>query len=247
MSRYFDLFDKVDPSIYTVELSLNSKIPNRTGRSALQLNNICRVEMERVVTRLYLGIGSPRPQLLVFLAPEPGNGSHDVCVHCSDLLASRSFSSVCLVEANPNVVSLRERLRAQKCSGLTDLLAKSDLKLKHAVTQVAGGDLWLLTSGFALPDGELLSESERLLDRMNELRRCFDFVLVDAPPAALSQDALTLAQLADGAVLILPASGGHRAPARRLKEELDHAGVTVFGVILADHNFSIRDSSGERQ
>lgn len=198
----------------------------------LGLSIAWRAQLEKFVTRLYLVADSPRPQILVFLASETGNSCNSVCAHSSDLLASRVSVPVCLLEANPNVTSLQERLALTHRKGLADLVENPDLEVKRVASQVPGGELWLLTGGFPLPPGESLVKSERLVDRMNELRTCFDFVLIDAPPIGSSGDALILAQLADAAVLVLPAVGAHRESTRRVKEELETAGVMLLGAVL---------------
>ena len=123
------------------------------------------------------------------------------------------------------------RLPLNKRKSLADLLADAELCATDAVTQLPGGALWIL-SGAAKLAGNPLSDSDRLLDRINELRRCFDFILIDTPPLNTSQDAVTLAQLADAAVLVMPATGLHREAIRRFKQRLDAAGVTLLGAIV---------------
>jgi tyrosine-protein kinase Etk/Wzc len=236
MSKHFDLFNHTDREIPPLRMSGVMRTGSR--RSIMRLGGVWRTELEKVMTRLYLLPDSPKAKILMFLGPEPGNNSNGVCAHISDLLASRVSSSVCLVEANPNAPSLEGHLGLPRRGGLAALLADPELPLKGATAQLPGGDLWLLPGGlapeFTTRSEELFSRYERLFDRMNELRASFDFTLIDAPSAGVSGDALTLAQLSDGVVLILRVSSTRRESTRRLKEELDASGVKLLGAILVD-------------
>jgi Mrp family chromosome partitioning ATPase len=247
MSKRFDLFDHKDRELGPLRASLSGKMRTGPRRSVIRLDAVWRTELDKVVTRLYLLPDSPKPQVLVFLGPESGNNCNHVCAHVSDLLASRVSASVCFVEANPNAPSLEERLGLPHRTGLAELLARSDMELKTAAAQLPGGDLWLLSGGFAAESAgrskEFLSRSERLADRMNELRARFDFTLIDGPQAGVSRDALTLAQLSDGVILILKASGTRRESTRRLREELGASGVTMLGAILVGKGLGIAKAS----
>jgi hypothetical protein len=240
MSRHFDLFDHRELELGPPRTSLGVKRRAGPRRSVLRLASVWRTELERVINRLYLLPESPRPRILVFLGAEPESNCTSVCAHIGDLLASSISAPVCLVEANPNAPSLERRLGHPRRGGLAELLASPDLELKSAAAQLPGGDLWLLPGGFAADStAGLFSRSDRLLGRMNELRACFDFALIDAPPVRASRDALTLAHLSDGVVMILRATGARRDSSHRLKEDLEAAGVEILGAILADEGLSV--------
>jgi MinD-like ATPase involved in chromosome partitioning or flagellar assembly len=138
------------------------------------------------------------------------------------------------VEANQNAISAQERRALKHQKGLADLLANPELTVKSVAARAFGRDLWLLAGGFPLSAGSLQDGYEQLSDRMRELRACFDYILIDAPPLGTSRAPIVLAQLADAAVLVLPASGAHRKSICRLKQELEAAGITLLGAALFD-------------
>jgi hypothetical protein len=242
MSRRFELFERLDREC---SLTPNPAAGNpRSGgrRPILALDSSWREELERLVTRLYMLPNSPAPRMLVFLGMGSGNVSSWVCAHTSDLLASRISGSVCLIEANPDMPSLGKRLGLAPRQGLVDLLAEGSLDLTQAVAQTPEGNLWLLSYGSAARGQGSVLRSERIADLLPQVRACFDFILIDAPPVGVSRDALVLAQLGGGVVLVLQAGSTHREAARRLKEELEESGVPILGAILANCASSIPDT-----
>ena len=185
-------------------------------------------------TQLYLAPTAPVPRVAVFLTVEPGIQLRWICAHLADLLASQRAASVCLVEADPDAPSLRERLRLPGLPGLTDLLADTKLMLNETVARVAESSLWLLTHGSPDPDGGLFHGAV-FKQRIEEMRQYFDLILVDAPSSGPWRNALALANQADGAVLVLQ-SGTRRDLALHRKAELEGSGVAVLGAILMDRS-----------
>jgi Mrp family chromosome partitioning ATPase len=143
-----------------------------------------------------------------------------------------------MVDANLRAPSLHKHLDVMNHNGLTDLLSDSTTNIKAVATKLFGRDLWLLSSGSG-EDGECFVQSDRMRDRIAELRSSFDCVMIDAPPVTACNDALTLGQLADGVVLVLRAGATRRESARRLKGELAAFGVTLLGAILNDYSSPI--------
>ncbi len=77
-----------------------------------------------------------------------------------------------------------------------------------------------------------------LRTRINELRRDFDYTLIHAPAAMLTQT-VVLGQLADGLILVIQAGKTHRAVVQTALTVLKAAKVSVLGTVLIDRTFPI--------
>ena len=75
--------------------------------------------------------------------------------------------------------------------------------------------------------------------RMTELRSRYDYVLINAAPLSVSDDAIMLGPLADGVVLVLKANSSRRETARKAVENLQAAQVKVLGAVLNQRTFPI--------
>ena len=76
-------------------------------------------------------------------------------------------------------------------------------------------------------------------DRVNELRKEFDYVLIDAPPLNEYSDAIALGQISDGLVLVLEANATRRESALRIAETLRATQIRVLGAVLNKRTFPI--------
>jgi len=88
-------------------------------------------------------------------------------------------------------------------------------------------------------DAPSLLTSERLKNRFTELRKEFDFVLVDAPPLSRYADAITLGQVTDGFVLVLEANATRREVAQMAADSLRAAQIRILGAVLNKRTFPI--------
>jgi Mrp family chromosome partitioning ATPase len=91
---------------------------------------------------------------------------------------------------------------------------------------------------YLLPAGEFPSNpvgllgSDRAATLIGRLRRGFDFVIIDTPPALSVTDPVLLARRADGVLLVLRGQVTPRDLALRTQARLEQAGAHLLGVIV---------------
>ena len=125
--------------------------------------------------------------------------------------------------------------------GLTDALLQEG-PIRSFTKPLRGDNLWLLSSGSLAPDSAKLLNSDRLKARFAELRKEFDFILIDAPPLTRYADAVAFGQMTDGFVLILEANVTRREAAVKVSENLRASGIQVLGAVLNKRTFPIPES-----
>jgi succinoglycan biosynthesis transport protein ExoP len=96
------------------------------------------------------------------------------------------------------------------------------------------------------PDSPNLLNSDRFKLRFEELRKEFDYVLIDAPSLTRYADATALGRLTDGLVLVLEANSTRKEAALRVMENLRAAQIPVLGAVLNKRTFPIPESLYQR-
>ena len=71
------------------------------------------------------------------------------------------------------------------------------------------------------------------------LQSQFDWVILDGPPVTTYPDALSLAVVADGTILVLRAERTRSEVAERAMKVLNEAGVTLLGGVLNGRRYHI--------
>jgi len=205
------------------------------------LDQMAGEEALRLVQRVFLLQAQEPPHMVAFAGIDHGNGVSRVCVRAAETLAKNIKGSVCLVEANLRTPALPEMFGTTNHHGLTDALLH-DGPIRSFTKPVRGDNLWLLSSGALAADSAKLLNSDKLKTRLAELRKEFDFVLIDLPPLARYSDAIGLGQMTDGFILVLEANNTRREAALQVAEGLRAANIRILGAVLNKRTYPIPET-----
>jgi succinoglycan biosynthesis transport protein ExoP len=250
MSKNFELLQqaevkpKVPPALAPApEPRTTFRVSNGGGNGhtrgvRLGLDKVTREESLKLVQSVFLLKGKESPRAVMFAGIDSGNGCSGICAHAAEVLAGQVPGTVCLVDANLHAPSLPEFFGVTNHFGLTDALRK-DGSIRDFAKQVRPDNLWLLSCGSFAAESSGLLNSELMKARVAELRKEFDYVLIDSPPLSAYADGVALGQLADALVLVLEANSTRREAAARVAENLRAAQIRIVGAVLNKRTFPI--------
>jgi capsular exopolysaccharide synthesis family protein len=198
-------------------------------------------EVNALAQQVFLAPGADAPRVVVFASTEPGSGCTWVCAHLGEVLAGRVAGSVCLVDANLRSPGLHQQFGVENGSGISEALAQSE-PIRSFVRPLSLPNLWLINSGASGESAQALLASERMRLRIEELRKEFDFVLIDTPALSLSNDAISLGSISDGVVMVLKANASRRQSARQAIQDLEAGKAKVLGAVLNQRTFPIPEA-----
>jgi capsular exopolysaccharide synthesis family protein len=202
--------------------------PDRAGRE----------EATKLVRRLFLTQRVDNPRLVVMTGAHEGVGCSWVCALTSQVLAAQVRRRVCIVDANLHAPSLHKYFRVKNQSGLSDSILRGEAASQCA-TQIQGSNLWLLPAGQALPHFTSLASLHSLHSWMAELRRHFDYIIVDSPPVNSYADAIILGQGSDGMILVVEYSRTPKDAALQAKQSVESANIPLLGAVLNKRTLTI--------
>ncbi|HLW85878.1 MAG TPA: CpsD/CapB family tyrosine-protein kinase [Candidatus Sulfotelmatobacter sp.] len=206
-------------------------------------------ELNKLVQGVFLAPGSEANRTVVLASTESGNGCSWICARAGELLASQVTGRVCLVDANFGRPTLHEHFGVGNHFGLSDAL-RQEGSIGGYVSQLSRRNLALVSAGQAIsPDlagsgvmdqglsgvdleDRSLACSEAMRQRWQELRRNFDYVLVDGTSLDVGDDAIALGRVADGVVLVLKTHSSRKERTRRRVQDLKSAEVRILGAVL---------------
>lgn len=177
-------------------------------------------ELIQLVQRLFLN-GSQSPQAVVFSAVERGSGCTFVCTHTAAILANQLEEPVCIVDANFRSPGLDQQL---------------------ALPEAKASNLFLLSYKPESTRRSRLAGLDRFRTLIEDLRKNFSYIIIDAPPLDECSDAAGFARAADGLVLVIQANSTRREVGQHAKSVLDAGGVSVLGAVLNKRAFPIPES-----
>jgi capsular exopolysaccharide synthesis family protein len=156
--------------------------------------------------------------------------------------ATTSNLGVTLAQAGKKVVIVDADLRKpcqnrifklKGMSGLTNYLA-AGMVLRDLVQPTAVPNLYLIAAGPVPPNPVELLGSEKMAVMLDELKKVFDYILLDTPPALAVSDAVVMGPHLDGAILVVRGGQTSRDALRSAREMLDRHKIKTVGVIIND-------------
>lgn len=223
----------------SAKLGLNGQSARRHRFLLPPLTREARDQVVNLVDHVFLFANSLTPRVVVFSNVDKGSSSSWVFLHAAQILAARVSGAVCLVNANGEESLLHRLGPIDGSPGLADAI-DSSAPIRDFAVQTGVGNLWFLPAG-SKRDGSHRYSSDRLRGRMMELRKQFDYILIEAPPASAANTIL-IGQMADGVVMVVEAHSTRRETARTAKETLEAAHVTLLGAVLNNRTFPIPEA-----
>jgi Mrp family chromosome partitioning ATPase len=245
VSKNYDLLQQAEfglgtgPTLTTRENAVSlQNLAVATPQDLSSLEPVLHEEGLKLVQRLFLTGDKAAPKFVLFAPIDAHFGCNWLCANTAKLLAKSVPGSVCLVEGNFRKPSLPDTLGLNPDRGLVDSLERHG-PIKDFAKQMGPDNLWFLASASPMQDSTILLNSDRMKERLNEIRKEFDYVVMNAPPLTSFADGMVLGRLVDGLVLVLEASTTRREAAVRVTESLRAANIPILGAVLNNRTFHI--------
>jgi capsular exopolysaccharide synthesis family protein len=153
-------------------------------------------------------------------SPGVGDGKSTTAINLAGALSQARDARVLLVDADlrrPAVTGLLA-LGASDSPGLVNAILDSTLSLEKVARPRPPFNLSVIQAGQVPPSPYEVLKSPRLGELLDEARRRYDYIVVDAPPLCTVQDCRVIAHWVDGFLLVVAA---HHTPRRLVEEALN--------------------------
>jgi polysaccharide biosynthesis transport protein len=178
---------------------------------------------------LMLSRADEPPRVTLFTSALPSEGKTTTAANTAFLLAQMG-ERVLLIDTDLRRPRCHEVLNMPNTVGLTEVLT-GQITAAEAISVTAFPGLSLLCSGSVPPTPNELVGSKKMRDTLDELRKAYDYIVVDATPTMTLSDALPLSTLVDGCILVVNAKTP-RQVVRQTCSRLTHVGAKILGVVL---------------
>jgi polysaccharide biosynthesis transport protein len=180
---------------------------------------------------------------LVITSALPGEGKSTLALGLA-MRAANLHKRVLLIDADLRCPSLHKQLNLPNRKGLSTLLGEAgslqDQSILHEVSGIS-----ILTSGPLPADPASLLSSPRMGKLLEAFEHAYDLVVVDVPPALEMVDAMLIASICDGVVLIGRidyATRTEHKEAANLLSKFNVVGVVANGVTFSNKRYETYSS-----
>ncbi len=187
-----------------------------------------------------LTVSMPKKQngegtVIVMTSACPEDGKTTVSVNLS-LMFAFSEAKVILLDADARKGRVARFFHKKSAPGLADYLSGqaslSDIVRKSSHNE----NLSYITCGTHSPRPYELLESDEMRSLINELKKEYDYVIIDTPPLLLVSDALAIVSQADGVVVVCRHEVSYLSDVNKILGKLAFAKANVLGVVINDYD-----------
>ncbi len=183
-------------------------------------------------TNLLFTLANAKNKLVLFSSAEPSAGKSTLCANLAIVMA-QTGARVLLIDADMRKPVQHRNFRMTKTMGLSKILGNLNTIEECIQHEVLPG-LDLITSGSIPPNPSELLGSDRMKALLQAAEKQYDYIFIDTPPLGVVADALVLAPLTAGVVLVARQKQTSYEDLGECIEAIKQVGVAILGVVVTD-------------
>lgn len=187
-------------------------------------------EAYRALRTALLLSSAKRLEVVALTSAQPGEGKTATTTNLAVVLAQLG-RSVLIIDGDLRRPRMHKVFNISNKTGLVSYLTGT-AQSNEIFLDTEVPDLFVCPSGPIPPNPSELLASDRMREYLEAARACFDFVLIDTPPALPVADAAILGTIADGVIICARAGTLLREDAKDCRERLRYNDLKLLGMVL---------------
>ena len=184
----------------------------------------------RIKTALEFSNVDKNPQVIQVCSSMQGEGKSVTALNIAATYAEDG-KRVIVVDLDFRRPKLHRSFRLENKNGITDVLA-GHITLKEAIKHGDNG-IDCLNRGEKTPYPTAVLGSENIAKLFQELRKEYEYIIVDCPPILAVSDAAIISKLCDGCVFVVSQSKTEKNAAKESIKILRDNNVNILGCVFA--------------
>lgn len=181
-------------------------------------------------TSILFSSAEAEPQVILVSSAGPQEGKTLTSTNLAVTMA-QSGNRVILLDCDMRRPKMHKLLGLSRDRGMSNILV-GGCEIKEAVTPSGIASLDAIPCGPIPPNPSEMLGSKRMTKLLEILRKNYSRIIIDSPPITAVTDAVVLAKLVDGVVLVVRAGSTPREVIKNGLGQLQSVNANVLGVVL---------------
>lgn len=172
-------------------------------------------------------------KVIVLTSATASEGKSTTCINLA-LTFAQVNAKVLLIDCDLRKPKLHRYLRIERKDGLSNVLCGFS-EIDNAIKVGVKENLDVLTSGEVPPNPAELLQTEAFALLLKELKKRYDYIILDTPPINIVTDAIFPIKLSEGTILLARKDYTTYDMIEQALEKMQRADANVIGTILIDN------------
>lgn len=190
-------------------------------------------EMFRIIrTRVEFIVQRKTNIMILVTSTESGDGKTYFSINLSAIYSMTNKKTI-LVDMDIRKPSVNQRFNIVQPNGVTNYLV-DQCSLDEIILKLPKVDFDILPAGSIPPNPGELIRSDKLIEMFDELRKRYDYIIIDTSPIGMVTDAYSLAHLSDVNLFIVRSGKTNKTFFKKLSAQLKLDNLPHLNTVLND-------------
>ena len=181
--------------------------------------------------RSNIGFCGAHIQTVAINSTVSNEGKTSVALHLAISMAEAGYR-VCFIDADMRKSVIVGKYRVgQVKEGLTNYLSGQE-DWEDCICETEYENLQCVFAGPVPPNPCELLGGSLFIDKLNELKGQYDYIIIDTPPLGSVIDGAVISAVCDGAVIVVEANKMSYRQVKKTKAQLEKTGCRILGAVI---------------
>lgn len=182
-------------------------------------------------TNLMLVLRERQLRVIAVTSSVSGEGKTSLASHLAMSIAKATGKPILLVDGDMRAPDVHHLFDLDSQPGLAEVLAGKS-ELQEAVVESGVENLWVLPAGLLAADPAYLLSNGSASRFFQQVRKQYEYVILDSPPILSANESLLLADAADGSLFCVMRDHSRYEQVNKAWQRVNAAGGKVAGVVF---------------
>lgn len=191
--------------------------------------SIMAESFRKIKTNIQYSSLDKKYKVIAITSSKPGEGKTFVASNLAVTL-SQGGKKVILIDCDFRNPNIHKKFRFSNITGLSEILL--DKENLNIAAREYNENLVVITSGNMPPNPSETLASERMSEFLEELKKHYDYIILDTPPILFVSDSQVISIKADGTILVVRAEKTKKHEIKESYRILKDVNAKIIGTVL---------------
>lgn len=205
---------------------LNQKTMLLSDRSAFSVKEAYKT----LRTNVMFSLPGKDSKCIGVVSPERGDGKSSVSINLAISFAQIN-KKVIIVDCDLRLPTIASKLGIEAKPGLSNFLSGNQDSEQPLIRRSSEYGIDIMTAGDIPPDPTALITSRQMDAFIKLLKKYYDYIILDFPPATIVSDAASVSRIVDGYLIVIRHNSSEFSKINETLRQMDFADAKILGFV----------------
>ena len=181
-------------------------------------------------TNIMFSLPGKESKCIGVVSPDRGDGKSSVAINLA-ISFSQIRKKVIIVDCDLRLPTIATKLQIEPKPGLSNFLSGNQESDQPLIRRSSEYGIDIMTAGDIPPDPTALLGSNQMTEFIMLLKKYYDYIILDFPPATIVSDSALLSKIVDGYLVVLRHNDSEFSKINETLRQMQFADAKILGFV----------------